>query len=169
MKKKIQLALPLLVALLTSLLVCVLPASAGARVSDEKVGDEKVDDEKVDDEKAATEEAASAEQAESEDEPFTNTIRWTTASEVDNFGFDVYRSESEEGPFEVLTEQPLEGGGTVDEPRDYVFVDDTIDPTKAYYYYVESIAMSGARERFTPVVKAKAKKPSPDGEDDAEQ
>ncbi|MEM1179355.1 MAG: hypothetical protein AAGM22_13480 [Acidobacteriota bacterium] len=93
------------------------------------------------------------------EEDLSNKIRWTTASEVENFGFDVYRSESEDGPFDLLTEQPLEGGGTVDEPRNYEFVDDTIDPTKAYYYYVESISMDGVRERFTPVVKAKAKRP----------
>ena len=27
-----------------------------------------------------------------------NTVRWTTASEVDNYGFDVYRSTAEDGP-----------------------------------------------------------------------
>ena len=96
---------------------------------------------------------------EATEEPLSNKIRWTTASEVDNFGFDVYRSESEDGPFEVLTKEPIEGGGTVDEPRNYLFVDDTIDPAKAYYYYVESVAMSGEREQFTPIVRAKPKKP----------
>ena len=105
----------------------------------------------------SAEESGADEQAE---EVYTNTIRWTTASEVDNFGFDVYRSESEDGPFDLLTEEPVEGAGTVDEPQKYVFVDDTIDPTKAYYYYVESISMSGTRERFTPVVRAKPKKPA---------
>ncbi|MEO1084116.1 MAG: hypothetical protein AAFY88_07730 [Acidobacteriota bacterium] len=107
----------------------------------------------------SAEDAPSSPADESEEE-HTNKIRWTTASEVENFGFDVYRGDSEDGPFELLTEQPLEGGGTVDEPRSYVFVDDTIDPTRAYYYYVESITMDGVRERFTPVVRAKPKKPA---------
>ena len=90
---------------------------------------------------------------------YSNTIRWSTASEVDNFGFDVYRGESEDGPFIRLNPVPIEGGGTTDEPRSYSFVDDTIDPHRTYYYYVESISMSGERERFTPIGKAAPKLP----------
>lgn len=88
---------------------------------------------------------------------YQNTIRWATASESDNFGFDVYRGESEDGPFVRLTESPIPGAGNTDEPQRYEFVDDTIDPHKDYYYYVESISMSNHRERFTPVSKARAK------------
>ncbi len=88
-----------------------------------------------------------------------NTIRWATASEVENFGYDVYRGESEEGPFVRLTAKPVAGAGTSDEPHKYAYVDRDIDPTKDYWYYVESISYSGVRERFTPVQKAKAKQP----------
>jgi len=85
---------------------------------------------------------------------YDNTIKWSTASEVDNFGFDVFRGDSAEGPFERINEDTIEGAGTVDEPQSYRFVDDTIDPHRTYYYYVESISMDGVRERFTPVGKA---------------
>ena len=85
------------------------------------------------------------------EKPLVNTIRWTTASEVENFGFDVYRSTSEDGPFERITPEPIPGAGTTDEPQPYVFVDDTIDPTTGYYYYLESISMQGVRERFSPI------------------
>ena len=94
-------------------------------------------------------------------EPYKNTVKWATASEVDNFGYDVYRGESPDGPFVRLTEEPVEGAGTSDEVHRYRFVDDTIDPTKTYYYYVESISMSGERERFTPVGKVGPKIPAP--------
>lgn len=102
------------------------------------------------------------EDTKAEDEKPSKTIKWATASEVDNFGYDVYRSESEEGPFDRLTEDPIEGAGTTDEPSYYQFVDDTIDPRKDYYYYVESISIHGERERFTPVQKVKASL-NPDG------
>jgi hypothetical protein len=93
------------------------------------------------------------------EEPPVNTVKWTTASEVDNFGFDIYRGLSEDGPFDRITADPLPGAGTTDEPQDYVFVDDTIDPTRAYFYYIESISLGGLRERFSPIIEAPAKRP----------
>lgn len=103
--------------------------------------------------------APPAEPALSTTESYSNTVKWSTASEVDNFGYDVYRGESPEGPFVRLTEKPIEGAFTSDVIHRYRFVDESIDPTKTYYYYVESISMSGDRERFTPVGEAKAKIP----------
>lgn len=91
-----------------------------------------------------------------------NTIRWATASEVENFGYDVYRGEAEDGPFVRLTPKPIPGAGTSDEPHKYAYVDKDIDPTKDYWYYVESVSYAGVRERFTPVQKAKAKQPKPE-------
>ena len=86
-----------------------------------------------------------------------NVVRWSTASEVDNFGFDVYRAEHEEGPFTRITQQPVPGAGTSDEPARYEYTDASIKPDTQYYYYVESISMSGMREKFTPTFKAPIK------------
>ena len=88
-----------------------------------------------------------------------NTVSWTTASEEDNFGYDVYRGESEPGPFVKLTRQPILGNGTTAETHQYKYVDDSIDPCKEYWYYVESISTQGEREKFTPVFHAPAKRP----------
>ncbi len=105
-----------------------------------------------------------------EPEPHNNTIKWTTASEVDNFGFDVYRGDGPDGPFERINVETIEGAGTVDEPTNYRYVDDTIDPRRAYYYYVEAISMDGVRERFTPVGKAVPKiKPEVEAEPEGEE
>ncbi len=86
-----------------------------------------------------------------------NILQWTTATEVDNFGYDVYRAESEDGPFERLNPDPIPGAGTSDEPTPYEYVDDTIDPYKTYWYYLESISMAGERERFTTTFRKKPK------------
>jgi hypothetical protein len=94
-------------------------------------------------------------------EPPFNRLKWSTASEVDNFGFDIYRSTSEEGPFERLTSQPIPGAGTVDEPRYYEYRDTSIDLGVEYFYYVESISVNGIRERFSPIIRAPAKGTKP--------
>ena len=109
------------------------------------------------DEKAGEEEAVSTK----------NVLQWRTATEVDNFGYYVYRAESEDGPFERLNEDPIPGAGTTDEPSSYEFVDDDIDLYTTYWYYLESISMSGEKERFTPVFRKKAKLPR-DGDEDGE-
>ena len=89
--------------------------------------------------------------------PLSNAIKWSTASEVDNFGYDVFRGDKEEGPFTRLNAKVIAGAGTVDEPRYYQYVDESIEVGKEYWYYVESISLAGVREKFTPVFKSKAK------------
>jgi hypothetical protein len=91
------------------------------------------------------------------EEPPFNRLKWSTASEVDNFGFDIYRSTSEDGPFERLTSRPIPGAGTVDEPRYYEYRDTSIDLGVEYFYYVESISVDGIREKFSPIIRAPAK------------
>ncbi len=80
------------------------------------------------------------------------TISWSTASEVDNYGFLVLRGETEEGPFKVVTEKAIPGAGTSDLPHKYTFEDSDVVQGKIYYYYLESISLQGVREKFSPVV-----------------
>jgi len=92
------------------------------------------------------------------DQRVANTARWSTASEQDSFGFDVFRGDSEKGDFKKLTKDPILGAGTSDETHKYEYRDDTIDPCKEYWYYVESISTKGVHEKFTPVFRAPPKR-----------
>ena len=92
------------------------------------------------------------------EERLANTPKWSLASEQDNFGFDVFRSDSEKGEFAKLNKDPILGAGTTDETQKYSWRDDTIDPCKDYWYYVESISTTGVREKMTPTFKAAAKR-----------
>ncbi len=92
------------------------------------------------------------------EERVANTPKWSLASEQDNFGFDVFRGDSENGEFTKLNKDPILGAGTTDETQKYSWRDDTIDPCKDYWYYVESISTSGVREKMTPTFKAPAKR-----------
>jgi hypothetical protein len=92
------------------------------------------------------------------DQRVANTARWSTASEQDSFAFDVFRGDTEKGEFVKLTATPISGAGTSDETHKYEYRDDTIDPCKEYWYYVESISTSGEHEKFTPTFHASAKR-----------
>ena len=98
---------------------------------------------------------------------YKNTLKWSTASEVENFGFDIYRGESEEGPFVRLNDTPIPAAGTSDVPNYYEYVDETIDPYREHYYYIESISIHGERQKFTPTYR-KAPKISREGEESGE-
>lgn len=92
------------------------------------------------------------------EERLANTPKWSLASEQDNFGFDVFRGDSEDGEFVKLNKDPILGAGTTDETQKYSYRDDSIDPCKDYWYYVESISTSGVHEKMTPTFKAPAKR-----------
>ena len=92
------------------------------------------------------------------DQRIANTARWSTASEQDSFGFDVFRGDTEKGEFTKLTKEPIHGAGTSDETHKYEYRDDSIDPCREYWYYVEGISTSGAHEKFTPTFRAPPKR-----------
>lgn len=85
-------------------------------------------------------------------------INWSTESEEDNYGYNIYRSKSEEGPFRKINETIIQGAGTTSDPHEYVFVDQPLEIGESYYYYIESVSFAGVKERFTPVSKVVVKK-----------
>ena len=87
-----------------------------------------------------------------------NTLTWKT-NDVSNFGYDIYRAESEAGPFVKINEQPVPGTLKPGKVQTFRYEDRAIDPHKDYWYYVECITLAGERLRFTPILKAPAKVP----------
>lgn len=92
------------------------------------------------------------------DQRIANTARWTTASEQNNFGFNVFRGDAEKGPFTQLTKEPILGAGTSDETHKYEYRDDTIDPCREYWYYIEQTNTDGSKEKISPVFRAPPKR-----------
>lgn len=94
--------------------------------------------------------------------PLRITLRWTTASELDNYGFFVMRSDVEEGPFKPLHPKAIAGAGNSEMPHHYSYDDTAVEMGRTYFYYVESISTRGEREKFTPVIaKTCCKTPTP--------
>lgn len=80
-------------------------------------------------------------------------LKWTTASEVDNYGYFVHRGEAEAGPFKVLNARAMPGAGNSEVPSNYFYEDFDVEMGKTYFYWVESVSTRGEKEKFTPVIK----------------
>ena len=79
------------------------------------------------------------------------TIKWSTATELDTAGFNLYRAESDQGPYTRLNTElipaspdPLVGGS-------YVFTDTHVVAGQTYFYQLEDIDTSGAANRHETV------------------
>lgn len=74
-------------------------------------------------------------------------LRWRTASEVNNLGWDIYRSESKNGTYIKITATMIPGAGTSAETHDYQFIDNDVEAGKIYFYYLEDTDFHGRRNR----------------------
>ena len=72
-------------------------------------------------------------------------IAWTTESELDNAGFNIYRSTSRTKKFQRINPKLIQGAGTTGQRTQYQFIDKTAKPVVAYYYRLEDIDLSGTR------------------------
>jgi len=76
-------------------------------------------------------------------------LTWTTASELDNAGFNVLRQTERQGPYTIINDEMIPGAGTSTEEHVYAYTDEK--PTHSLYFYtLESISTSGERECFGP-------------------
>ena len=73
-------------------------------------------------------------------------IKWATASEVDNAGFNLRRSLTRDSGFTLLNTALIAGAGTTGERQEYTFTDASAKPGVAYYYQLEEVAFDGNRE-----------------------
>ena len=74
-------------------------------------------------------------------------LKWRTESEVDNLGWDIYRSEKKDGKFIKINDELIPGAGNSAMPNTYQFVDKTVVKGRQYYYYLEDIDIAGMRNK----------------------
>ena len=86
------------------------------------------------------------------------TLFWRTESEVDNLGFDIYRSDSKDGPFVKVNTLRIPGAGTSGAPHEYEYVDKFVGEGQRYFYYIEDIDFSGIRTKSHVIEVLVAKK-----------
>ncbi|MCF7794546.1 MAG: lamin tail domain-containing protein [Candidatus Cloacimonetes bacterium] len=86
----------------------------------------------------------------------TPELYWTTESELENMGWNIYRSEEETGMdnnnYLLLNGDMIPGMGTTSIPTDYSFIDDhPITTAGTYWYWLQSVSYSGELEMFGPI------------------
>ncbi len=95
--------------------------------------------------------------------PQTTTIlvRWTTASELNNAGFNLYRNTSPTGSFSKINPSliPVKNPGAII-GSSYTYSDNTALKGQTYYYKLESVEFGGGTQQFGPV-NATIAEPSP--------
>lgn len=78
-------------------------------------------------------------------------LTWETASETNNLGFYLYRAESSDGPFALLTPTPIPGLGSSPVGARYRHADHGVVNGRTYYYLLEDYETTGRTERHGPV------------------
>jgi hypothetical protein len=80
-------------------------------------------------------------------------LQWTTQSETDNIGWNIYRADSEEFEWSMqINNDLIPGAGTSSEPTDYIFEDEyVVYPSLSYWYWIEDISADGNTNIHGPV------------------
>ncbi len=78
-------------------------------------------------------------------------LEWQTASEIDNFGFNLYRAVSEDGDYVKINAALIPSKGTSTQGAAYEFVDRDVKNRKTYWYKIEDIDVNGTSTFHGPV------------------
>jgi hypothetical protein len=78
-------------------------------------------------------------------------LEWTTAHEIDNAGFHLYRSISREGPYGRINPSLIPGQGYSTRGAHYQFIDEDIEGGVTYYYKLEDVDFHGQGTFHGPV------------------
>jgi hypothetical protein len=78
-------------------------------------------------------------------------LEWVTESEIDNEGFNLYRSHAENGPYFKINSTLIVAEGSPTQGALYEFIDTNVQNRKTYYYKLEDIDLNGTSTMHGPV------------------
>jgi len=70
-------------------------------------------------------------------------LKWSTEAEVENAGFNIYRSETEDGEYTKINDSLIPAQGSSTQGASYEFFDKDAKNRKTYYYKLEDIDLNG--------------------------
>lgn len=74
------------------------------------------------------------------------TLRWVTESEIENLGFNIYRSTKYNDQFSIINDQLIPGAGNSSQRHEYEYVDRDVTNGIKYWYKLEDVDYSGNTE-----------------------
>jgi len=79
------------------------------------------------------------------------TISWETESELDIIGFNLLRSESEDGPYEKINPELIPPANDPNVGGEHTYVDHDVVNGVTYFYILETIDRQGNSSKSDPV------------------
>ncbi len=76
--------------------------------------------------------------------PVTVTVEWSTASELNTAGFNLYRSNNKDGSYVRINPELIPASTDLLIGGSYVFTDTHVSAGRTYYYRLEEIETNGA-------------------------
>lgn len=83
-------------------------------------------------------------------------ITWTTESEVNTSGFNVFRSTSRDGEYTQINTSLIPSQADPVLGGKYSYQDDQVAPGQTYYYKLEEVETTGSRTTYDEIVEATA-------------
>ena len=78
-------------------------------------------------------------------------VEWTTESEVDMAGFNLYRSDSPAGPYVKVNDALIPGASDALLGGEYAYTDTNVVAGQTYYYKLEDVELDGATVLHGPI------------------
>ena len=84
-------------------------------------------------------------------------VEWSTASELDTAGFNIFRSEDPQATGQRINLELIPASEDSQTGGDYTYIDKDVSSGHTYYYFLEDVNADGTASRHGPViVKAQA-------------
>ena len=78
-------------------------------------------------------------------------IQWSTETEIDNAGFNIYRAGAEDGEYIKINEALIPAEGSSTQGAAYEFIDTDLKNRKTYWYKLEDIDLGGNSTLHGPI------------------
>jgi len=78
-------------------------------------------------------------------------ISWITESEIENLGFNLYRSTNINDQFSMINDRLIPGAGSNSSRHEYHYTDVDVAAGMTYYYQLEDVSFSGQTNFHGPV------------------